>query len=473
VATELVQGLPLNDYVKTHLTGLRQIARWVADLADALQAAHSAGIVHRDLKPLNVVIASDGRPTLIDFGMASLVSAYQGQHRHDGSGTYPFIAPEQAQRSADADHRVDVFGLGALLKYLLTGEGPYSGAESAYQAALDGEPRGIDKVTGPALRRSLCRIANKALEADPADRFRNAREMAVAIRRALRRRALIATGFGAVGLVAAVAIVLATAGPTTADRGAAEDAAPEAAAEEPAAPAEDASSGAPAEDALPQWRALIVHVQKMRREAGQFALTPETVPVLYGDRIRISVNLPRPLYAYVLFISTDKPPKLVYPAGGESPGPVEELHVPALDRWLPMRGPTTTETVCVLAGEEPIADAEAAVARLAADCRPPELHKAGIVLCDGVHTRLVLSKRAAAVEGGKAIDWNGLDAFLRRASGQCEFVRAIVFPVLGEDDTREWAAKTPRGRRQGSGGEPLPRPSLPRRGRGRLLPGPQ
>lgn len=125
VATELIDGLPLNDHVQRAPPSDRQVLDWAIQLAEALDCAHACGVVHRDLKPANVMIARDGRPLIIDFGISSLVSAYQPARPPDASGTPAFMAPEQARPDGQADHRADVFALGGVLKFLLTGAGPY------------------------------------------------------------------------------------------------------------------------------------------------------------------------------------------------------------------------------------------------------------------------------------------------------------------------------------------------------------
>lgn len=182
VATELVDALPMNEYVRANPPTEREVVDWMLALTDAVQAAHTRGIVHRDLKPLNVLVTREGKPLLIDFGLASMVTAYQPEPRRDASGTYPFMAPEQARGEPEADHRVDVFALGALLKYLLAGAGPYSDTEHPVRAARQGNVVRLEP-SGSRLRRRLCRIANRALSPDARERYQTVKELNDALRK--------------------------------------------------------------------------------------------------------------------------------------------------------------------------------------------------------------------------------------------------------------------------------------------------
>ena len=93
VATRLVEGLPLAAHAKSHPPAPKQIQRWMTQLADAVFAAHEKGVIHRDLKPSNVVIAPDGVPVIIDFGVSSVISPYRPQQPNASIGTGPGAAP--------------------------------------------------------------------------------------------------------------------------------------------------------------------------------------------------------------------------------------------------------------------------------------------------------------------------------------------------------------------------------------------
>jgi serine/threonine-protein kinase len=166
-----------------------EAARLVAKIARAVQCAHDAGIVHRDLKPGNVLLGPDGEPRVTDFGLAKRVRG-KAQLTLTGHwmGTPSFMAPEQARgRSGQCSRATDIYSLGAVLYYLLTGRPPFV-ADSALDAlllVLEGEavlPRRINPlVSGP-----LEHICLRCLEKRPEDRYASAGELATDLERFLK-----------------------------------------------------------------------------------------------------------------------------------------------------------------------------------------------------------------------------------------------------------------------------------------------
>ena len=99
----------------------------MAKVAGAAGFAHRRGIVHRDIKPKNILVDEAGEPRLIDFGMARLRTAWSDDRKEPDGGTFAFMAPEQARIESPEDRqkvgpRSDVFALGAVLYFLLTGQ---------------------------------------------------------------------------------------------------------------------------------------------------------------------------------------------------------------------------------------------------------------------------------------------------------------------------------------------------------------
>jgi serine/threonine protein kinase len=125
-AVEYVRGLTLKDYIEEFgpLTTELGAALGIG-LAEALTAIHEAGILHRDLKPANILLGRDG-PRVIDFGLAALTAAPGDLTRTSETiGTPVCMAPEQARSPRDLKPPVDVYALGAVLTYALTGHYPY------------------------------------------------------------------------------------------------------------------------------------------------------------------------------------------------------------------------------------------------------------------------------------------------------------------------------------------------------------
>ena len=138
---ELVEGDTLAKTIPDtgmSLEGFWQIA---IPLAEAIGAAHGMGIIHRDLKPGNVIVGSNGRVKVLDFGIARLEDTAQEPLDSEEStwamtrtgtvlGTIPYMSPEQLQ-GRKADPRSDVFSLGSVLFEMLSGERPFTGESSA------------------------------------------------------------------------------------------------------------------------------------------------------------------------------------------------------------------------------------------------------------------------------------------------------------------------------------------------------
>lgn len=195
IAQELVEGArTLKDLLDELRAGTRlpsdhdrDVAEVVAHVADALHAAHEAGIVHRDVKPANVLLDSDGRPKLTDFGLARV--SEDSFHSEPGRvvGTWFYMSPEQV--GADrvrVDGRSDVFSLGVVLYELLTLLRPFDG-DTAHQISeqiLHHEPTDPTRVRSQCPR-DLSVICVKALEKDRDRRYITAADLAADLRRFL------------------------------------------------------------------------------------------------------------------------------------------------------------------------------------------------------------------------------------------------------------------------------------------------
>lgn len=119
-----MSGGSLSDMIKKGRFSLRDAALIIERLASALDHAHSRGVIHRDIKPDNVLFDASNNPYLSDFGVAKFTETLVSATGREVIGTPAYISPEQAL-GENVDHRADIYGLGAMLYEMLTGERPY------------------------------------------------------------------------------------------------------------------------------------------------------------------------------------------------------------------------------------------------------------------------------------------------------------------------------------------------------------
>jgi tRNA A-37 threonylcarbamoyl transferase component Bud32 len=173
----------------------RQSVRLIAKVSRAMQYAHSEGVLHRDLKPGNILLDEHGEPLVSDFGLAkSLETPTDLTRTLTGFGTPGFIAPEQAHGPAkDLNSAADIYSIGALLFYLLTGRPPFVGenALAVIKEATD-KPAPKLRTLAPELDRDLEIICAKCLEREPEARYSSAADLAEDLERWLNGRAIVA-----------------------------------------------------------------------------------------------------------------------------------------------------------------------------------------------------------------------------------------------------------------------------------------
>jgi tetratricopeptide (TPR) repeat protein len=172
------------------------------DVARALAHAHGKGVLHRDLKPSNVLVASDGRVFLTDFGLAADPGDGSWTRSRAAVGSLAYMAPEVLS-GEPADVRSDVWGVGAVLYELLTLQRPF-GAEPGpllVRAILDAAPTPPRRLL-PGLRADDEAVVLRALARDPARRYATAHELALDLENALAGRPTRARPIGFVGRVA-------------------------------------------------------------------------------------------------------------------------------------------------------------------------------------------------------------------------------------------------------------------------------
>jgi eukaryotic-like serine/threonine-protein kinase len=181
----LIDGASLQQQVQQHgPPGPAEAVRLLRAVADGVAYAHERGVVHRDLKPHNVLLDRSGRPRVADFGLARRLQEGEGlTGAGQVLGTPNYMAPEQALgEAAAAGPPVDVYALGGLLYFLLTGQPPFSGpdAVSVLRRVVDEPPRPPRQINADAPP-ELQAICLKCLEKDPARRYPSAAALAAAL----------------------------------------------------------------------------------------------------------------------------------------------------------------------------------------------------------------------------------------------------------------------------------------------------
>jgi tRNA A-37 threonylcarbamoyl transferase component Bud32 len=129
-----MSGGSLSEMIQKGRFSLRDAALVIERIASALDHAHSRGVIHRDIKPDNVLFDTSNNPYISDFGVAKFTESLVSSTNQEVIGTPAYISPEQAL-GEDVDHRADVYGLGAMLYEMLTGERPF-GKETVIGLAL-------------------------------------------------------------------------------------------------------------------------------------------------------------------------------------------------------------------------------------------------------------------------------------------------------------------------------------------------
>ena len=197
IAMEFIEGGSLDSVLKTRRLEIPQIVDLAAQVADALDAAHTCRIVHRDIKPANISLNERGQIKVLDFGLAKrmpqkstdvLGATESMQQTQSGQvpGTLSYMSPEQAL-GKELDHRTDIFSVGVVLYELTTGRRPFTGANlgEIVDKIVHAQPTAIARLNYD-VPPELERITLKCLQKSPDRRYQSARELMVDLRNLAR-----------------------------------------------------------------------------------------------------------------------------------------------------------------------------------------------------------------------------------------------------------------------------------------------
>lgn len=185
IAMEFIDGTTLEALIEEKKKmSVCDSVKICSDVLGTLEFAHQKGIYHRDIKPGNIMIDKNGRVKIIDFGIAKAETDPNLTVAGYSVGTPAYMAPEQFTPTADTNYaQVDVYAVGTMLYYMLTGELPFKGDNQFVirEAKLFSEPK-HPRVINREVPRQLEDIILKAMDRDPEERYKNCTEMLAALR---------------------------------------------------------------------------------------------------------------------------------------------------------------------------------------------------------------------------------------------------------------------------------------------------
>jgi len=177
IAMEYLEGQTLEQMIRRKVKfNYRIIAQIIVQICAALEYAHKQGIVHRDIKPANIMIRSDYRVKVMDYGIAR-VDSNSMTKTGIAMGTPNYISPEQL-KGQKVDNKADIFSLGVVMYEMLLGKRPFKGENitSLIYSIINKEPERPSEVN-PQVPLLFDHIVARALKKEPKDRYQNASEI--------------------------------------------------------------------------------------------------------------------------------------------------------------------------------------------------------------------------------------------------------------------------------------------------------
>ncbi|OQW31756.1 MAG: hypothetical protein A4E19_00065 [Nitrospira sp. SG-bin1] len=185
IAMEMLQGTTLTQWSrKPNLLPIEKVISILATVADAMDYAHQQGVVHRDIKPANIMLTADDVVKIMDFGIAKMATSSKTQ-TNIVLGTPTYMSPEQIA-GKKVDGRSDIFSLAVVMFELLTGRPPFTADNvSALLFAIAHTPHLSVRAIRPDIPPVIKDLLDRALQKDPALRYRRAGEFAAELRSCL------------------------------------------------------------------------------------------------------------------------------------------------------------------------------------------------------------------------------------------------------------------------------------------------
>ena len=179
IAMEFIDGMSIEAKVAKELFSIQDIVSIGTAIARGLKVAHDRGIVHRDVKSANIMLAPDGQPKILDFGLAKTAASTKLTRMGSTMGTAAYMSPEQT-RGGEVDRRTDIWSFGVVLYEMVTGKLPFQGdyEQAVVYSILNDEPKPPTSIrTGVPMQ--LEQVIQKLLAKDPDARYQHCDDVIV------------------------------------------------------------------------------------------------------------------------------------------------------------------------------------------------------------------------------------------------------------------------------------------------------
>ncbi len=423
----------------------QQAVGWIADVADALHAAHKQNLVHRDIKPANILIDETGSAKLTDFGLAKMDDQFFMDDAGRVLGTVAYMNPEQASGQAHwASPQSDIYSLGVVLYELLCGKRPFTAGSSLdLIQQVEKRPPAPPRTIDDSIPKELEDVCLKAMAKNPTERYNTAQDMAAALCAAIAPKrgpnvlALLAmTAVAAAALVVGGFYVAQTIKPAPSP----------------------APLGPPVIELSMPLQRPSVHKNGDVGALGAIDLDP---PLAEGDALQLFAYFDRDVYAYAIWYDDPKDPRLLWP-------PLDQLAVDKQQRvhrlvipqgaegavntkWLQVTNDNIPRFILVGVSEKPLDAEQLDVFKAKPYLLPAKLGDRNVVRVSHPVRRAGESQRAVAKRGAEeqrgfkpppeAIEGtkNALPEELIEACRQ----RFAAFELIGLSDLRAMKSNSP------------------------------